>query len=162
MLTRANPTLVTSRWTQMLLFLLCLAKKLFLRAWVCMVPVEERHLVLNVDKWLILIIWLEIEDFIGNDERLHLLWPQQRNGTHGVTVSFKNSNICLSWTPQLCGRCVHCTVMHLISGNAFRDQAEFKRNKKKLGNLPPSGVVWLLHTWGPQKCFMAWKRYGRI
>lgn len=39
-----------------------------------MVPVEERHLVLNDDKWLILITWHEItEHFTGNDGRLRLL-----------------------------------------------------------------------------------------
>ncbi len=72
------------------------------------------------------------------------------------TTKTTSEDICMSWMRQLCECCVHCTVIHLISGNAFRDQAEFKRNWKTW----KSATQWdsLITAYrGPRKCFMACK-----
>ncbi len=131
-------------------FLLCLpwVQEVVLSGlWVCMVPMEEKHLVFNEDKWLIYYYlawdnktfhrqWGEIASIsMSNGDRPFTLFNTETALMECVwdtvnTTKTTSVDICMSWMRQLCECCVHCTVIHLISGNACRDQAEFKRNWK--------------------------------
>ncbi len=142
-----------------------------------MVPVEEKHLVFNEDKWLIYYYlawdnktfhrqWGEIASIsMSNGDRPFTLFNTETALMECVwdtvnTTKTTSVDICMSWMRQLCECCVHCTVIHLISGNACRDQAEFKRNWKTWKSATQWGSL-ITAYWGPRKCFMACKGIWR-